>query len=492
MLLAVACLLMLASCGGDDDKRESFPWNSKDLFGATYTMNDDGCYVLEDIVPPSQDDLHDKVIGYGWQPVAVYQILPNGKLSQDDYREKTSNIDFACLYFNPDQQVIAYYQDYVLPDSPKCKKLWKKYTYEENMGVLMRYDGFSIKKDWNYLQMLKIRENDSQTYLYTVQRLGNQPREDDGAEPVFGMVVYQRMTPRDLDNKINYYTYDVDEGREPEPVEVPESCKFCFRVKYAFPDQQDSDNQGLWFQTFRLLNFMLTDDKGVSQYPSDYYEYYDSIVWKCNELPNTHVSVSKKDKLMQWVWSTYFFHVSKYVEITAMGYKEGRSVYEYTRKIYLYNAGFLGYNWNAANIDDDGMTRYCLFDKSKQFMLKMGGLDDLQKYEYAELYEVPKETIEIANSEINLERILKETNLVKAMDKIYLSHVVIRDSKKEQCKAQFKHLPDDVDAVMTWKDYPESSYGWDSYKGTNMALVLKKDKEQPQKYSYYVHAEPAE
>ena len=114
---------------------------------------------------------------------AVYQILPNGKLSQDDYREKASNIDFACLYFDQENQLFAYYQDYALAGSPLCKKLWKEYTYEENTGILMRYDGFALKKDWSYLQILKIRESDSQTYLYTVQRLGNQPREDDGAEP---------------------------------------------------------------------------------------------------------------------------------------------------------------------------------------------------------------------------------------------------------------------------------------------------------------------
>lgn len=489
MALAIICLLVLAGCGSDDDNRESLPWNSKELFDATYMMNDEGCYVLKNAASPSWKELSGKVLESGWQPVAVYKILSDGKLSQDDYREQASNIDFACLYFNSDSHLFAYYQDYALSGSPLCKKLWKKYTYEENTGILMRYDGYAIQKDWNYLQMLKIKESDGKTYLYTIQRLGNQPREDDGSEPVFGMVIYQRMSQRDLDNKINHYTYDVDKGRVPEPVKVPESCKFSFRVQYAFPDQQDSDNQGLWFQTFRLLSFILTDDKGVSQYPSDYYEYYDSIVWKCNELPNTHVSVSKKDKLMEWVWSTYFFHVSKFTEITAMGYKDGHSVYECTKHIYLYNAGFLGFNWNATNIEDDGMTRYSLFDKSKQFLLKMGGLDDHQKYEYAELYEVPKETLEITNPEENMVEILKETNLVKAMDKIYVSHVVVRDSKKEQCKARFKHLPDDVDVVMTWKDYPESNYGWNDYMGTEMVLVLKKDKEKPQKVSYYVHVE---
>ena len=88
MFFATVCLLLLTGCGSEDDKRESLPWNSKDLFGATYTMDDEGCYVLKDVVPPSQNELENNVLGKGWQPVAVYQILPSGKLSQDDYREK--------------------------------------------------------------------------------------------------------------------------------------------------------------------------------------------------------------------------------------------------------------------------------------------------------------------------------------------------------------------------------------------------------------------
>lgn len=49
---------------------------------------------------------------------------------------------------------LSRYQDYALAGSPLCKKLWKEYTYEENTGILMRYDGFALKKDWSYLQIL--------------------------------------------------------------------------------------------------------------------------------------------------------------------------------------------------------------------------------------------------------------------------------------------------------------------------------------------------
>lgn len=363
MFFATVCLLLLTGCGSEDDKRESLPWNSKDLFGATYTMDDEGCYVLKDVVPPSQNELENKVLGKGWLPVAVYQILPNGKLSQDDYREKASNIDFACLYFDQENQLFAYYQDYALAGSPLCKKLWKEYTYEENTGILMRYDGFALKKDWSYLQILKIRESDSQTYLYTVQRLGN------------------------------------------------------------------------------------------------------------------------------------FFPKDKETIVTAMGYKNGYPVYEYSRRIYLYNDGFLGYNWSASQSMPDGFTLYCLFDKSREFVLRHGSLSqDLQRYEYAELYDTPKTRIDDENPESNMEKVLAEEkdNLVAVMDKLYLSHVTLRESMKTQCRAKFKHLPDDVDVIMTWKDEPESSYGWDDYKGTYMVLVLKMDKERPQNSCYYIHAEPAE
>ena len=41
MFFATVCLLLLTGCGSEDDKRESLPWNSKDLFGATYTMDDE-------------------------------------------------------------------------------------------------------------------------------------------------------------------------------------------------------------------------------------------------------------------------------------------------------------------------------------------------------------------------------------------------------------------------------------------------------------------
>lgn len=495
MLFATICLLLLTGCGSEDDKRESLPWNSKDLFGATYTMDDEGCYVLKDVVPPSQNELENKVLGKGWQPVAVYQILPNGKLSQDDYREKASNIDFACLYFDQENQLFAYYQDYALAGSPLCKKLWKEYTYEENTGILMRYDGFALKKDWSYLQILKIRESDSQTYLYTVQRLGNQPREDDGAEPVFGVVVYQCMSDTDLSDKIYEYTYDVDKGRLPDKVVVPENCKFHTRIQYAFPDEEN-DDAGIMFQTCRLLSFELTDKDGINQYPSAYYTYYDSIVWKCEDLPDTYVSVSKENHRMETLWSTYFFPKDKETIVTAMGYKNGYPVYEYSRRIYLYNDGFLGYNWSASQSMPDGFTLYCLFDKSREFVLRHGSLSqDLQRYEYAELYDTPKTRIDDENPESNMEKVLAEEkdNLVAVMDKLFRSHLLLSlDSMKAKCRARLKHLPDDVDVIMTWKDEPESSYGWDDYKGTYMVLVLKMDKERPQNSCYYIHAEPAE
>ena len=82
--------------------------------------------------------------------------------------------------------------------------------------------------------------------------------------------------------------------------------------------------------------------------------------------------------------------------------------------------------------------------------------------------------------------------LVDLMDMYYGQYgkgVVVDDSNREKYRNRFKALPSDADLVMYWKGYTPAQ--WDSdYEGCLVALILKKNKENPLKSYYCIHAEP--
>ncbi len=89
LMLVVAMLAMVAmsSCSSDNDELDSLPWNNKGLFDKTYVVSEDGCCLLQDTKPLSAQELEKVLVDYGWQPVGIYQVKSDGKLSTSDYRE---------------------------------------------------------------------------------------------------------------------------------------------------------------------------------------------------------------------------------------------------------------------------------------------------------------------------------------------------------------------------------------------------------------------
>ena len=83
--LTAACTVVFGSC----DKSEvlSVEQSKFDmyLFGQTYTVDDEGCCVLKGSKPIAAEEIQSKVEGYGWKCIATYEVLANGKLSQEEY-----------------------------------------------------------------------------------------------------------------------------------------------------------------------------------------------------------------------------------------------------------------------------------------------------------------------------------------------------------------------------------------------------------------------
>ena len=71
----------------------------------------------------------------------------------------------------------------------------------------------------------------------------------------------------------------------------------------------------------------------------------------------------------------------------------------------------------------------------------------------------------------------------------YGKGVVEEKTNREKYRNRFKALPSDADLVMYWKGYTPVQWNHD-YEEYLDALVLKKNKENPLKSYYCIHAEP--
>ena len=517
LMLVVAMLAMVAmsSCSSDNDELDSLPWNNKGLFDKSYVVSEDGCCLLQDTKPLSAQELEKVLVDYGWQPVGIYQVKSDGKLSTSDYREgMESNADgddyqkgyssySPTIYqFLSNSELKKFYSDAGTGEKCFQKLAW---SYDDERGIILCDKPSNLGKDWRYLQVLDVKNSGENTYLYTLEKIGSKIMGDNKVESIFALVVRKRLTSNEMSNVKN--TYSIDKSEKEEEPKIPDDCQYYIRCSYV--NAEDGyDYYHSKFQSFRQVRLELTDEKGNNFSSNPYYQYFDSIVWTCQGMPDRVVSLRNTSghHEVSYQLSSYFFHVNtdgRLTQITAYGYKGGRIVYGSGTAVTLWNQGFLGYDFSSSDLQhpsnpDEDMR--CIFDQGKRFRLLSPRISpEYPNCPYVELRSIVTITPSDDDShDSSLEKTLEKEKkeLADLMDSYYgmynsyegSKHVVVDESNIEKYRSYFKALPKDADIVMYW--YADTPFQNSGYNGSHVALIWKKDKENPQKSYYYIHAEP--
>lgn len=86
--MALACVFTLPGCdttNGNDDPFVICPDPGDSPFDKTYTMDGDGCCILESTNKYTEEEIRKEVVGYGWKVVGTYEVQKDGRLSRQDY-----------------------------------------------------------------------------------------------------------------------------------------------------------------------------------------------------------------------------------------------------------------------------------------------------------------------------------------------------------------------------------------------------------------------
>ena len=202
------------------------------LFDKTYTINDDGCCVLESCEPTKATVIEDEVKGYGWKVIGIYEVQDDGRLSQKDYRETVCGGGYVDYWFESDSRLVGFHHS----DTPG--KFYNKTTwrYDATKGFIMRGSASQSLQN-RYMQVLSVvtlqGKKSNKFYMYTLQKLGDTTVEHDNVKPFYGMVVYQRMTDNELAEMKNAYDYDANFDFTGA---VPDDCKFRVSASHNNPD----------------------------------------------------------------------------------------------------------------------------------------------------------------------------------------------------------------------------------------------------------------
>lgn len=106
-IFLMAMLSIVSFTGCDKTDEPIGPVTDYDnLFDRTYTINNDGCCVLEGLKPVSAADIENKVKGYGGKVIGMYKVQDNGRLSQTDYRKTVDNCGYVDYWFESDGHLI--------------------------------------------------------------------------------------------------------------------------------------------------------------------------------------------------------------------------------------------------------------------------------------------------------------------------------------------------------------------------------------------------
>jgi hypothetical protein len=94
-----ACAVLFGSCDSSDDVVVDQFTLDENLFSKTYTVDGDGCCVLNGIKPISNSVVQSKVANYGWKSIAEYDMQDNGKLSKENYFDDVVGVGPTHYWF---------------------------------------------------------------------------------------------------------------------------------------------------------------------------------------------------------------------------------------------------------------------------------------------------------------------------------------------------------------------------------------------------------
>ena len=475
-LLTMLSIVSFTGCDKTDE--HNGPGTDYDnLFDKTYTINNDGCCVLEDCEPTIATVVEDEVKGYGWKAIGMYKVQDNGRLSQTNYLYTGNGGGYMDYWFESDGHLIGFQH------GDTYGKLYNKteWFYDAVTGFIMR--GSASQSIQNrYMQVLSVvtlqRKESNKFYMYTLQKLGDATIEHDNLKPFYGMVVYQRMTDNELAETKKAYDYDANIDFADA---VPNDCKFRVSASYNNPDDFEENTNGSVIVAFGNVKFSLTDHLGTSMLPNPALEYFDSIVWSSDNssLPDRYVVHRHKPGQAQTAltWTTRFFDTNTDLTSYFAGYKKGRVVYIYTMHHNVYNDKFLCFDWGKFSMSKPReFAATCLLDKSRSFTVyeprtynnDMNKVYAELRYNYGEKGKgndvaiLQKEAREL--TELMINHYGKGTEVGKQVD---------------HYRTLFKALPEKAHIITYW-----------ATADTRIALVLNRDDADSKNDYFYVHAEP--
>ena len=475
-LLTMLSIVSFTGCDKTDE--HNGPGTDYDnLFDKTYTINNDGCCVLEDCEPTIATVVEDEVKGYGWKVIGMYKVQDNGRLSQTNYLYTGNDGGYMDYWFESDGHLIGFQH------GDTYGKLYNKteWFYDAVTGFIMR--GSASQSIQNrYMQVLSVvtlqRKESNKFYMYTLQKLGDATIEHDNLKPFYGMVVYQRMTDNELAETKKAYDYDANIDFTDA---VPNDCKFRVSASYNNPDDFEENTNGSVIVAFGNVKFSLTDHLGTSMLPNPALDYFDSIVWSSDNssLPDRYVVHRHKPGQAQTAltWTTRFFDTNTDLTSYFAGYKKGRVVYIYTMHHNVYNDKFLCFDWGKFSMSKPReFTATCLLDKSRSFTVYEPRTynNDMNKV-YAELRYNSEEKGK-GNDIAILEKEISE--LTELMINHYGKGTEV-GKQVEHYRTLFKALPEKAHIITYW-----------ATADTRIALVLNRDDADSKNDYFYVHAEP--
>lgn len=471
-LLALACMFTLSGCDTTDGKEDPFVI-CPSPFDKTFTLDDDGCCILKDANKYTEEEIKEKVVGYGWKVVGTYEVQKDGRLSHQDYWKDMIGGGPIDCWFETESQMVDFYGNSDISQK-YSKKAW---SYDAKRGFVWRGSKYSNQTpDEKYMQVTNIYTQGNGTYMYTMQRIAVQATSSNKLTPVFAMVVYQRMTDSELKKMKTDAQYDADKDYNGA---VPNSCKFRVKASYWNPD--DGETSGAAITAFRKVEFTLTDYLGTTIGQNPALQYFDSIVWRCNSisLPGQYRIYKKGDSQAQSKihWASYFLDKAPDLVSMFSGYKDGRIAYTYEMRHNIYTDSFLCYDWSVYSISKPReYTASCLLNSQRSFTVyeprTLGANDDNV---YAQLRYNSEE-----KGHGNDIRILEnESSELTALMTNHYSTGTNVGKQADAYRKKFHALPENADIKTYWET-----------ADTRIALILNKDERNAQNCYYYIHAEP--
>lgn len=474
-IFLMAMLSIVSFTGCDKTEEPNGPVIDYDnLFDRTYSINNDGCCVLEGLKPVSAADIENKVKGYGWKVIGMYKVQDNGRLSQTDYRKTVYGGGYMDYWFESGGHLIGFHHGDT--DGKSYNKT--EWFYYAVSGFIMRGSA-SQGMQSRYMQVLLLTKTESNyLQMYTMQKLGDATDENGNLKPFYGMVVYQRMTDNELAETKKAYDYDANIDFTDA---VPNDCKFRVSASYNNPDDFEENTNGSVIVAFGNVKFSLTDHLGTSMLPNPALEYFDSIVWRSDDssLPDRYVVHRHKPGQAQTAltWTTRFFDTNTDMTSYFAGYKKGRVVYIYTMRHNVFNDKFLCFDWGKFSMSKPReFTATCLLDKSRSFTVYEPRTynNDMNKV-YAELrYNSGGKGDDVAI----LQKEARE--LTELMINHYGKGTVV-GKQLDHYRTLFKALPEKAHIIIYW-----------ATADTKIALVFNRDDADSKNNYCYVHAEPVQ